>query len=131
MKHFTILIALLAFLLSASSFAQLDTRTSTSAGVTVKVTPKVLDANAGAWEFAIVLDTHSQELSDDLIKTAVIVNAAGERYSPFAWEGAGPGGHHREGVLKFQAIKPAPRNVELRIHRAGESAPRVFRWELN
>ena len=131
MKRVTIAVALAAGLLSGTGvFAQLEARTSTAEGVTVKVTPKVLAAEAAAWEFAVVLDTHTQELSDDLSKASAIVDANGARRSPTSWEGAAPGGHHREGVLRFEALKPRPAAVELQIQRPGESAPRSFRWDL-
>ena len=131
MKRAFAAIAVLAGLLSATgALAQLETRTNTAEGVTVKVTPKVVSPEAAAWELAVVLDSHTQELSDDLSKTAAMVDANGVRRSPTSWVGAGPGGHHREGVLRFEAIKPRPAAIELQIQRPGESAPRSFRWDL-
>lgn len=131
MKRITIAVALLAGLLSATGvLAQLDTRTSAAAGVTVKVTPKLVTANAPAWEFAVVLDSHVQDLTDDLLKTTVLLDSAESPQSPSAWEGAPPGGHHREGVLRFATPRPVPAAVELRLQRAGEASPRVFRWNL-
>jgi hypothetical protein len=120
----------LGMAITGSAFAQLETRTSPAQGVTVKVTPKVLAADAPVWEFAVVLDTHSADLSDDLAKSAALVGPKGERIAPSAWEGAAPGGHHRAGVLRFQPITPQPVAVELQLQRPGESKPRVFRWEL-
>jgi hypothetical protein len=105
-------------------------QSTTVAGVTVKVSPKNLAADAQVWELAVVLDTHSQDLSDDLARTAVLVTDDGRELAPAAWTGAGPGGHHREGVLQFAVPQPAPRAIELRIQRPGESAPRSFRWDL-
>lgn len=131
MKRLMIAVALASGLLAVTAaFAQLETRTSTSGGVTVKVTPKTLASDAAAWEFAVVLDTHSQDLSDDLSKTASLAGGSGARRLPTAWEGAAPGGHHREGVLRFQPIRPAPAAVELQIRRQGENTPRAFRWTL-
>jgi hypothetical protein len=121
---------LLGMVMATAAFAQLETRTSTSQGVTVKVTPKVLAVDAPAWEFAVVLDTHSADLSDDLTKTAALIGPGGERIAPLAWEGAAAGGHHREGVIRFQPITPAPGTVELQIQRPGESKPRVFQWNV-
>jgi len=114
----------------AAGAAELETRTSSAAGVTVKVTPKDVAPDAAAWVFAVVLDTHSRDLSDDLVKNSVLLDARGARHAPIAWEGAPPGGHHRAGVLRFKALGPAPGAFELQIRRAGESAPRVFRWSL-
>jgi hypothetical protein len=112
------------------AFAQLETQTSASQGVSVKATPKTLAAGAPIWEFTVVLETHSGELTDDLAKTAVLVGFGGQRIAPVAWDGAPAGGHHRQGVLRFAPIDPMPSTVELQIQRPGESAPRVFRWEL-
>ena len=50
--------------------------------------------------------------------------------APAVWEGDPPGGHHRKGVLKFDAVNPRPQDIELRITRAGEPKPRSFRWQL-
>lgn len=122
-------VATLAFA-GVASAAGLEERTSSAAGVTVKVTPKDVTPGAATWAFAVVLDTHSRDLSDDLVKDSVLVDARGTRYAPIAWEGAPPGGHHREGVLRFKGLGPAPGAFELQIRRPGESAARVFRWNL-
>ena len=108
--------------------AESNARKSTANGVTVAVTPDLRGAQT--WEFKIVLDTHTQDLSDDLLKTAVLLDPRGNRHLPTAWEGAPAGGHHREGVLRFAAIAPMPAYVELEIRRPKEPAPRVFRWQL-
>ena len=120
--------------LAASSEAvkpKLPTQTSSASGVTINITPKDLTSNLGSWEFAIVLDTHSQDLSDDLVKSSLLLDGAGGRHSPSAWDGAPSGGHHREGVLRFKPVSPRPQSIELQISRAGEAAPRSFRWQLN
>ena len=89
-----------------------------------------LARNAGSREFAIVLDTHSQDLSDDLVKSSLLLDGAGGQHSPTAWDGAPPGGHHREGVLRLKLISPQPQSIELQITRAGEAALRSLRWQL-
>lgn len=102
--------------------------TANAAAVTVKVTPRVLEGSA--WDFDVVLDTHSQELKDDLLKSAVLVAADGSEVAPLEWKGAAPGGHHRAGVLRFKALAPTRATVVLRIARPGEASPRVFQWKL-
>lgn len=100
-------------------------------GVTVKVTASDLAAGSATWAFAVVLDTHSQDLADDLAATVVLVTDDGREIRPSAWKGPGAGGHHREGKLEFNAPTPRPRSVEMKMQRAGEAAPRVFRWTLS
>ena len=102
--------------------------TTNESAVTVKVTPRTLQG--ATWEFDVVFDTHSQELTDDLLKTAVLLAADGSGVAPLEWKGAAPGGHHRAGVLRFKAPSPPPALVVLRITRTGESKPRVFQWKL-
>ena len=106
----------------------LPTQTSSQSGVTVKITPRTLAA--GTWEFEVVFDTHSQELTDDLEKTAVLVSDARASHSPLKWQGDPPGGHHRKGVVQFKPVSPMPAAIELQIKRSGETAPRLFRWQL-
>jgi hypothetical protein len=112
----------------ATEAANLPSQSTSQAGVTVRATPRNL--SGGAWEFEVVFDTHSQDLKDDLVKSAKLVGDGGASYAPTAWQGDPPGGHHREGVLRFKPIAPQPQAIELRIQRAGEPAVRSFRWRL-
>lgn len=96
-------------------------------GVTVRATPGVL--SGGTWEFEIVFDTHSQELRDDVAKSATLV-AGGVASAPLEWRGDPQGGHHRKGVLRFKAPAARPAAIELRLGRTGEPEPRVFRWKV-
>jgi hypothetical protein len=118
-----------ASLAGAQPPGRLATQTSEASAVTVTVTPQDL-AHDMVWEFQITLSTHSQPLGDDLMKSAALVYGSGARHAPLAWRGDGPGGHHRKGVLTFAAIAPRPAVVELQIQRAGETAPRSFKWQL-
>jgi hypothetical protein len=120
-------VLLAALLLATPAAAQLAAQKSSQGGVTVAVTPAEIADKL--WSFKVVLDTHSQDLSDDLLKSAVLVDARGGEVAPVAWEGAAPGGHHREGLLKFEAIAPRPAALELRIQRPNEAKPRIFRWD--
>ena len=122
------LIALFAFLaLCAPAGAAPAPQSSSAAGVTVKATPR--DFSAAVWEFDLVFDTHTQALNDEPAKAATLV-AGATVAKPIEWQGDPPGGHHRKGVLRFNAISPLPAALELRLQRQGESAPRVFRWQL-
>lgn len=111
---------------AAAQVGATATQSSVDKGVTVKVTLKKL--TGPEWEFVVVLDTHAEELKDDLAQTAVLL-VDGREIRPSQWQGPGSGGHHREGVLRFPAAGANPLSIELRIQRAGETGPRVFRWE--
>lgn len=104
-------------------------QTSNQDGVKITVEPRGFPPEAKTWDFVITLETHTQPLDDDLAKTATLV-ADGKPSRPRGWEGAPPGGHHRKGVLRFEAVAPLPHTVELQIRRTGEASPRVFRWQL-
>ena len=125
---------LLALLAPAYAIAQpaapnaLATQTSRGGGVTVIVTPKDLAADAPRWRFEIVFDTHSVDLSQDLVKSGALIDAAGRRHAPLAWDGDPPGGHHRKGVLSFKPLGGVD-EVTLQIRDVG-MPERVFRWSL-
>lgn len=102
---------------------------SNKRGVKVTVTLQRNPGEAKTWDFQVILETHTQDLSDDLAKSAVLI-ADGKQYMPLGWEGAQPGGHHRKGLLRFKAIVPKPREMELQIRLAGDTAPRSFKWLL-
>ncbi|MDH4189137.1 MAG: hypothetical protein OEW21_02880 [Betaproteobacteria bacterium] len=120
---------LAALVFAAAAIAEnLPSRSSSASGVTLSVTPRSL---AGpVWEFDVTLNTHSQDLTDDLLKTAVLAADGGAASAPVGWEGDAAGGHHRKGVLRFAALASSSAAIELRIQRPGEPAPRVFRWAL-
>ena len=128
--HYRLWLLLLGLFFALQAAAQPATQKNAANGVTIAVTPGNLAQGAKTWDFTVVLDTHSQDLSDDLAATAVLSDGKGKEFKPTAWEGAAPGRHHRKGILKFAPISPRPDSLELRIARAGEAAPRVFRWQL-
>lgn len=105
--------------------AGLDTRTVTVGEVEVTMTPTRVD-DAGA-SFAIVLDTHSVELDLDIADTATLT-VDGQAWTAPAWNGAGPGGHHREGTLTFTAAGAASGDAVLTIE--GLDEPATARWAL-
>jgi hypothetical protein len=124
------LLATPSILLAQTGSAAVAPQSSTDRGVTVKVTPKSIGSAAGPWEFSVVLDTHSADLNDDLTQNATLLTDDGRTLKPLSWNGAAPGGHHREGVLSFEVPAPVPREIELRITRPGEAAARSFRWQF-
>ena len=103
-------------------------KTNAEGAVTVTVTPKSLTGTV--WNFEISLSTHSVELDEDLTKDVVLLDESGKEFKPISWEGDGPGGHHREGVLNFMAIEPRSSSVELKIRDIGEIKERIFQWDI-
>ena len=125
--HAVVLCAVLLYALDGAA-AELAPQNSQANGVGISVKP--IDVAAATWRFQVELNTHSGALDDDLTRTATLVDAAGKPHAAAGWDGDAAGGHHRKGVLRFQALSPRPDALELRIHRAGEAAPRSFRWKL-
>jgi len=111
----------------AAIAADVAPRSSYLEGVSVAVTPKDVALGAATWEFSIALNTHSQNLSDDLVKTAVLIDSQGGRHAPTGWEGSPPGGHHRSGILRFKGLGAQADAIELQIQRPNEAAARSFR----
>jgi hypothetical protein len=90
----------------------------------------VVASGERVWQFRVALNTHSRDLSEDLMQVAVLADGQGGQSRALSWDGDKPGGHHRSGILKFRAPSPMPDAVEVRIARPGEVAPRVFSWRL-
>ena len=74
------------------------TRTVEAGAVTVKIEPVRLDGTAA--EFKLTFDTHSVALDLDVARRATLT-VGGAPWGDPTWSGAGPGGHHREGTLRF------------------------------
>lgn len=119
-----------SLLADAASVApgQAAAQTSSQSGVKITVEPKGFPRDAKTWDFAVTLETHTEDLDDDLLQSTTLL-ADGTRHRPLGWEGSAPGGHHRKGVLRFAAVTPLPQVVELQTRREGEPTPRIFRWQ--
>lgn len=76
-------------------------------------------------EFDVTLDTHSGSLDADLELSQLSVG--GTDWSSPTWDGDGPGGHHREGTLRFDAGSPADGDVRLSLGGFGEDV--VLTWQ--
>lgn len=77
---------------TAALAADLASQSSESGGVAIAVKPLDVSAKAATWSFQVSLSTDSQDLGDDLVRTAFIVNRAGKKNElPTGWEGDAPG----------------------------------------
>lgn len=108
---------------------QYDTKTDTQGSVTVDVTPQISSGDR-QWKFEVILDTHSVELDQDPLQVVVLVDDQGNISQPTAWNGPGPGGHHREGILIFEAITPPPKYIEMKVTNVGNIPERSFKWNI-
>ncbi len=113
----------------SSGAAKLAAVSSGAGGVRIVVTPKAVAAKS-PWEFDVVMDTHTEPLNDDLTKTTVLVVDGGQKYTPLAWQGDKPGGHHRKGVLRFPPPSEQVKSFELQIQGSGADAQRIFKWNM-
>lgn len=105
-----------------------ETITDEQGQVTIKVTPMMF--NDEQWKFEVVLNTHSVDLSQDMLQITELVDSQGNLYKPIAWEGDEPGGHHREGALIFSPFSPVPDGIELKIKNVSGIPERSFKWDL-
>ena len=117
--------------IEAAEAEQWEAKTDEQPPVTIRVTPVEFGKNATVWKFQIIFDTHSGSLDDDILMVATLADNKDNIYKPITWEGAGPGGHHREGVLTFNAIDPLPPFVELKVKNVGGVAERSFKWNIS
>jgi hypothetical protein len=105
--------------------AGLDTQTFTVGEVELTITPTRVDDTGAA--FTVAFDTHSVDLGLDIANTATLT-VDGQAWTDPAWDGDGPGGHHREGTLTFTAAGPAEGDAVLTID--GLDEPATARWAL-
>src|SRR4051794_10392336 len=96
------------------------TQTTVAQGVTVAGTPGNLGEDTSIWDFALVFDGKGRRLDDQVLDNVVLLGD-GRRIRPLAWEGQSGSIGHRAGVLKFVAIRPRPKELQLQMARPGEA----------
>lgn len=105
-----------------------------SSGGSVTIDVKWLGAQDGSLAFQVTMDTHSVDLDQyDLGKLVTLRDDAGNEYAPTAWLSA-PGGHHREGTLKFPVpeslTQGKARSIQLVLRDVAGVGERVLQWLL-
>jgi hypothetical protein len=81
-------------------------------------------------KFEIRMNTHSGDLSQDLIVVSTLKDSSGREYQPTNWDGSPPGGHHRSGVLEFSELGDAAQSITLVIREVANVPERVFNWSI-
>ena len=125
----TLIIFMHSGLITTCDAAEIAPQISNVRGIKVTTALQAIPADAKTWTFEVTLETHTQPLNDDLARSAILI-VDGKQYLPLVWDGAPPGGHHRKGVLRFQATGPQPHSMELQIRLSGDTSPRSFKWSL-
>jgi hypothetical protein len=121
-----VILAFGGFLSQAGAF---QAQTNAENAVRVDVKPIQLAPGQPAI-FEIRLNTHSVNLSYDLVQVCSLQDGQGKVYQAKAWKGSSPGGHHRSGVLEFPELKGKPQTVKLIIRGIADVPARVFEWKL-
>jgi hypothetical protein len=122
--------AVLAVLISVGVAAWPSvTQKTVAQGVTVAVTAGNLAEDSRMWDFAVSFHGQGKRMDDEVMENFVLVGD-GLRIKPLAWEGDAARMTHRAGVLKFIAIQPRPKELQLQLVRPGEAKPRVFRFSF-
>jgi len=81
-------------------------------------------------KFEIRMNTHSGNLSQDLVAVCTLKDNNGREYRPTGWNGSPPGGHHRSGVLEFPEVADAAQSITLVIREVANVPERVFNWSI-
>jgi hypothetical protein len=131
-RHVGVLIVLLLALVvpagtasASGSERRLPTKTAEVNEITVEVSPRRVDDRGAV--ISVILDTHSGDLEIDLEQQSTLT-VGGEAWPAVSYRGDGPGGHHREGTLRFDSGGPATGSVRLVIKGLGSTVK--FSWRL-
>ncbi len=106
--------------------ASTETKKNESGNVTVSVTPLTLQLGFPP-SFDIAFETHSVDLAFDVKQIATLTDETGTLYTPH-WDGSPPGGHHRNGTLRFTPDLSAPSTLMLTLKNIAGIPNRVFTW---
>jgi hypothetical protein len=133
-KHFKIshflslLVLLLTINLTVDAYAY-KTKSNKENRVRVDVRPVQLLPGKPA-KFEIRMNTHSGDLSQDLVAVCTLKDNSGREYRPTGWDGSPPGGHHRSGVLEFSELDESAESITLVIREVANVPERVFNWSV-
>ena len=105
-----------------------ETKSNKQNRVRVDVRPVQLVPGKPA-RFEIRMNTHSEELSQDLL-AVVTLNNKGRKYQATNWIGSPPGGHHLSGVLEFPELDGNPESITLVIRLIADGPDRAFKWSV-
>ena len=74
------------------------------------------------------MNTHSVNLSFDMLKISKLVDSNGETFLPAEWQGPAGGGHHRSGTLIFLNIPEEIEILNFILSPGGKFTDLDFEW---
>ena len=107
----------------------LKAQSNNQKSVKVKVEPLKIRTGDPV-KFEVTFDTHSVDLSFDPVAISTLELDNNLVMSPEEWDGAGPGGHHRSGVLVFKSIPRETKLLKLTLRNIAGVPERTFVWNL-
>lgn len=127
--NFVSLLIVLFFVILAFDASAYKTKSSKENRVRVDVRPVQLLPGKPA-KFEIRMNTHSGDLSQNLLAVCTLKDSSGRDYRPINWDGSPPGGHHRRGVLEFSELAEGAESITLVIREIANVPERVFNWSV-
>lgn len=127
--NFVSLLIVLFFVILAFDASVYKTKSSKENRVRVDVRPVQLLPGKPA-KFEIRMNTHSGDLSQNLLAVCTLKDSSGREYRPINWDGSPPGGHHRRGVLEFSELAEGAESITLVIREIANVPERVFNWSV-
>ena len=127
--HFVSLVIMLFLVNLAGDALAYKTKSNKENRVRVDVRPVQLLPGKPA-KFEIRMNTHSGDLSQDLVAVCTLKDSSGREYRPINWDGSPPGGHHRSGVLEFSKLAEGAESITLVIREVANVPERVFNWPV-
>ena len=124
----SILIVLFLVNLATDAYAY-ETKSNKQNRVRVDVRPVQLLPGKAA-KFEIRMNTHSEELSQDMLAVVTLKDNKGREYQATNWKGSPPGGHHLSGVLEFPELDGNPESITLVIRLIADGPDRTFNWSV-
>lgn len=127
--QFVSLMIMLFFVTLTADASAYEKKSNKKNYVRVDVRPVQLFPGKPA-KFEIRMNTHSGDLSQDLIAVCSLKDSSGREYQPINWDGSPPGGHHRSGVLEFSELTEGAESITLVIREVANVPERVFNWTV-
>ena len=127
--HLLSLLIVLFLVNLAVDAAAYETKSNKQNRVRVDVRPVQLEPGKPA-RFEVRMNTHSEELSQDMLAVVTLKDNKGREYQATNWKGSPPGGHHLSGVLEFPELDGDPESITLVIRLIADGPDRTFKWSV-